>query len=135
MSNNQGNAAAQPATSAELRHLPQRRWERIQKCKPYVAEFLASTPATAGLTNAQKDEVLKEVKSQLYDNVTTFMDLNPPRSIYPMKEAVRAILKTIFHWNNPKYGVQWVAGMFDDNPQAPGAAAAQAARDGSGNDA
>lgn len=70
MSNNQGNAAAsQPATSAELTHLAQRRWNRIQKCKPYVTEFLASTPATASLTNAQKDEILKEVKSQLHDDV------------------------------------------------------------------
>ncbi|KAK8122792.1 hypothetical protein PG984_011462 [Apiospora sp. TS-2023a] len=104
MSGNQGNAAAQPATSAELAHPAQRRWSRIKKCEPYVAEFLANTPATARLTNAQKAEILQEVKNRLHEDVG-------------------------------KFGVQWVAGMFDDNPQAPGQAAAQAARDDPGDDA
>lgn len=69
------------------------------------------------------------------------MDLNPPRSIYPMKEAVRAILKNIFHWSDPKFGVRWVPGMFNDNPQAPGqaaaarAAVARAAGEDAGDDA
>lgn len=118
--------AAQPATSAELAHVAQRRYNRIKKCIPYITDFLAYDPATVDLTEEQQDEVLKMVKSQLYEDVNTFMELNPRRSIYPMKESVQAILKSIFYRNEDKFGVKWVAGIFDDNPQAPGQAAASA---------
>ena len=45
------------------------------------------------------------------------MDKSPPRAIYPVKEAVRAAFKSIFHWNELKYGVQWTDGMFDNANQ------------------
>ncbi|KAK8122789.1 hypothetical protein PG984_011459 [Apiospora sp. TS-2023a] len=112
--NNNNNAAAEPATSGELAYRQQRRWARLEKAKPYIAEFLANTPALANLTQEQKEQVEREVRAQLSDNIDDFMDNNPPRSKYPIKEAVRAAFKTIFHWNEPKYGVQWVDGMFDD---------------------
>ncbi|KAK7961857.1 uncharacterized protein PG986_002682 [Apiospora aurea] len=64
MSNNQGNV-----TSGELDYRSQRRWARIKKCEPYVADFLATTPQLSSLNAEQKAKVLKEVKDQLVNNV------------------------------------------------------------------
>ncbi|KAK8075576.1 hypothetical protein PG997_010239 [Apiospora hydei] len=115
MLNNQGNV-----TSGELDYRSQRRWARIKKCEPVVADFLAKTPQLSGLNAAQKAEILDEVKTQLVDNVNDFMDTNPPRTVYPMKEAVRATLKSIFCYNENKFGVQWTADMFDDKDEEAG---------------
>ncbi|KAK7914094.1 hypothetical protein PG985_011797 [Apiospora marii] len=115
--NNNNNNAAQPATSGELANRHQRKWARLEKAKPHIAAFLANTPALANLTAEQKEQIQREVRSQLGDNVEEFMDETAPRTIYPIKEAVRAAFKSIFHWNEPKYGVQWTDGMFDDANQ------------------
>ena len=53
--NNNSNAAAQPATSGELDNRNQRKWARLERAKPYIAEFLANTPALANLTQDQKE--------------------------------------------------------------------------------
>ncbi|KAK8016603.1 hypothetical protein PG993_014792 [Apiospora rasikravindrae] len=115
MSNNQGNV-----TSGDLAWRSQRRWARIKTCEPFVTDFLANTPQLSGLTADQKAEILQEVKDQLVDNVNDFMDGNPPRSVYPMKEAVRATLKTIFCYNENKFGIRWTADMFKDEDEDAG---------------
>ncbi|KAK8061774.1 hypothetical protein PG994_008140 [Apiospora phragmitis] len=94
----QRNAAAWPIPSGGLTLYSQRRRALIRKCEPIIAEFLASTPACAGLNAAQKG--------------TDFMHSRPGRTVYPMKEAVRAILNTIFNGNVNLFGVPWTAGMF-----------------------
>ncbi|KAK7987192.1 hypothetical protein PG996_006207 [Apiospora saccharicola] len=67
--NNNNNAAAEPATSGELAHRHQRRWARLEKSKPYIAEFMANTPALANLTQEQKEQVEQEVRAQLGDDM------------------------------------------------------------------
>ncbi|KAK7994327.1 hypothetical protein PG991_015915 [Apiospora marii] len=117
MSAPNNNNAAQPATSGELANRHQRKWARLEKAKPYIDGFLANTPALANLTQEQKEQIHKEIRSQLGDNIEEFMDETAPRTIYQNKEAVRAAFKAIFHWNEPKYGVQYTDGMFDDANQ------------------
>ncbi|KAK6821030.1 hypothetical protein PG987_015430 [Apiospora arundinis] len=96
-----------PATSGDLKYRAMRRWSRIKKCEPIVAEIIANTPELAGLDEEKKAKILKEVKDYLYEDVTNFMDSTAPRSIYPMKEAVGAALKSIFYWNEDVFGIKW----------------------------